>query len=114
MSKRTILSETEKTDLRNQIETLKFNNEDLTRKQNELHAELQRRVTLQEHINQISELKRKLEDSEVYHKHELDGLTNSLKNIQVDRKELSLKYARLASEKKKLYAENKVLDKALK
>lgn len=56
-----------------------FNNEDILRKYNDIYAEMQRRVTLQEHMKQVGELNRKLEEADLYHKQELAGITNSLK-----------------------------------
>lgn len=60
LSKRIIVNETDKTDLKNQIQILKANNDDLLRKYNDTLAETQRRVSLQEFLNQTGELKRLL------------------------------------------------------
>ena len=58
LSKKIIVSETDKTDLRNQIEVLKANYDELLRKYNETLSQSQRRIPLQEHLNQTGELKR--------------------------------------------------------
>ncbi len=114
LSKQVIISSSDKNDMQNQITTLKFNMEDLTSRYNDLYTESQRRITLQEHMRQTGELKRKLEEAETTHKLELDMIAESLKNLQAEKKEIALKLQRAISENKKLYAENKVLDKALK
>ena len=79
LSKRAILSESEKIDLTNKIEMLNFTNEDLTHKYNELSAELQRRVTLKEFMKQTGDLKRKLEEADIEHHHQLEAVSDSLK-----------------------------------
>lgn len=58
MSKRIISIESEKTDLRNQIESLKLNHDELLRKHNDLFTETSRRVRLEDHLNQTGDLKR--------------------------------------------------------
>ena len=57
-SKQIIIAESDKTDLKNQIQVLKSNFDDLLRKYNDAYAESHRRVTLQDHLNQTGELKR--------------------------------------------------------
>lgn len=58
LSKRIIVLESEKIDLRNQYENLKLNYDDLLRKHTDIFTEAQSRVRLQDHLNQTSELKR--------------------------------------------------------
>lgn len=58
MSKKIITIESEKTDLRNSLETLKVNYDDLVRKYNDCVIEAQRRVKLQDHLIQTGDLKR--------------------------------------------------------
>ena len=79
LSKKVILAESDKTDLKNQIETLNFNNEDLSRKYNEVFAEVQKRVTLQDHLRQTSDLNRKIEDDNLLYKQEIEDVMNKLK-----------------------------------
>ena len=50
--------DSEKLDLRNQLERIKLNYDDLTRRYNDLSTEAQSRVRLQEHLSQTGELKR--------------------------------------------------------
>lgn len=114
MSKRIIVSEAEKTDLKNHIETLKFNYDELTKKFNDCLAEAQRRVRLQDHLSQTGELKKQLEELDIYHKLELEQHLKKNENLEYERKDLTLKNKNLLTENRKLLAENKVLDKALK
>lgn len=58
LSKRIIMLESEKLDLRNQYENLKLNHDDLLRRLNDVSTEAQSRVRLQDHLNQTGELKR--------------------------------------------------------
>ena len=58
MSKRIIVNEAEKNELKNQNESIKLNHDETLRKYNDLLAESQRRVTLQDHLNQTGDLKR--------------------------------------------------------
>jgi hypothetical protein len=60
LSKRIIVNEAEKNDLKNQNETLKLNHDEILRKHNDLFAESQRRVALQDHLNKTGDLKRSL------------------------------------------------------
>ncbi len=57
-SKKIIVIESDKNDLKNQIETLRSTYDDLLHKYNDAYAETQRRIPLQEHLNQTGELKR--------------------------------------------------------
>lgn len=50
--------DSEKLDMRNQLERIKLNYDDLTRRYNDLSTEAQSRVRLQEHLSQTGELKR--------------------------------------------------------
>ncbi|CAF0754557.1 unnamed protein product [Brachionus calyciflorus] len=113
LSKRIIISETEKTDLKNHIETLKFNYDELNKKFNDCLAEAQRRVKLQDHLSQTGELKKQLEETDIYHKLEYEQLTKRIETLEYERKELTIKNKNFLSENRKLLAENKVLDKAL-
>ncbi len=58
LSKRIIVNEAEKNDLKNQNETIKLNHDEILRKYNDLYADSQRRVTLQDHLNKTGDLKR--------------------------------------------------------
>jgi hypothetical protein len=58
MSRRSIVAESEKMDLKNQIETLTLNLDELNRKHHDLSIESKRQIKLDDHLNQIGELKR--------------------------------------------------------
>ena len=133
--------ECDKTDLKNQVETLRTDMDDLFRKYNESVSESQRKVRLQDHLNQIGDLKRKTDEMAALHAYEIsllrpkldvnyldniylfisefkhfkvDILFSNQKTLEAEKKELSIQNTNLSHEVKKLSAENKVLDKALK
>lgn len=58
LSKRIIVNDSEKNELKNHNESLKLNNDELLRKYNDLLADSQRKVSLQDHLSQTGELKR--------------------------------------------------------
>ncbi len=58
LNKRIIVSETEKVYLQNQVDMYKSANEEIAQKYNSISIECQRRVDLQDHLNQIGDLKR--------------------------------------------------------
>jgi chromosome segregation ATPase len=114
LSKRIIVCEAEKSDLKTQIESLRLNYDELLRKHNDCTAEMNHRVKLEEHLNKTGELKRKMDEQTYLHKHELDHSLNKVQALEEEKKELSLKNASLLTENRQLSAENQVLDKALK
>ncbi len=58
LSKRLIIVETDKNDIKNQNDTLKLNYDELLRKYNDVLAESQRKVRLDDHLTQIGESRR--------------------------------------------------------
>jgi centrosomal protein CEP89 len=72
LSKRVLLCETDKINLLNQIEVLSDNIEQLLIKNNSSSIEISRMIKLEDHLNQISHLKRKIELINQNFKHELE------------------------------------------
>ena len=58
LSKRLIVSETEKFKLLNEIDIYSAANEQMNQKYNELSIQLQKRIDLQDHLNQMADLKK--------------------------------------------------------
>ena len=58
LSKRIVISETERINLLNKIDLLQNNNDEYVKKYNELTIETYRKVSLQAHLNQVGDLKR--------------------------------------------------------
>lgn len=75
LSKRVIVCEAERVALLNQIDVLTASNEELLRKYNDYSIEAQRRVKLDEHLNQVGDLKRKIEELSIQHRQEVENLT---------------------------------------
>lgn len=114
MSKRIIVNEAEKDDLRNQIEAFKFNYDELNKKYTDCLAESQRRIRLQDHLTQTGDLKKQIEETDIYFKLENEQHLKKIENLEYEKKDLMLKNKNLLTDNRKLIAENKVLDKALK
>jgi predicted secreted Zn-dependent protease len=58
LSKRVIVCEAERVSLLNEIDQLRANNEEMLKKYNEYSIEAQRRIKLEDHLNQVGDLKR--------------------------------------------------------
>ncbi len=58
LSRKIVVAETEKVNLLNQIDILKSINDDLVKKFNDISVDLHRKVDIQDHLNQIGDLKR--------------------------------------------------------
>lgn len=114
LSKRIIVNEAEKDDLRNNIQNLKFDYDEINKKYTDCLAESQRRVRLQDHLTQTTDLKKKIEESDIYFKLENEQHLKKIENLEYEKKDLVIKNKNLLTENRKLIAENKVLDKALK
>jgi hypothetical protein len=74
LSKRNLIIESEKIAIQNEAEILKTNLSELARKYNDASVEQHRRVTLDEHLNQIGDLKRKIEEIKINSKLEIENL----------------------------------------
>lgn len=82
-------------------------------KYNDSSVELQRRITLEDHLNQIGDLRRQIEELNLNHKQELEKSILLNQATLNDKKDLTLKYTQLLGENKKLSAENNYMEKAL-
>lgn len=58
LSRRIVISESERVGLQNQIDIYKSSTEEVLRKHNDLSVEFQKRIDLQDHLNQVGDLKR--------------------------------------------------------
>lgn len=58
LSKRIIVCEAERVALLNQIDVLQSSNDEILRKYNDYSIEAQRRIKLDDHLNQVGDLKR--------------------------------------------------------
>lgn len=90
-----------------------MNFEELKVKYNEISGECERRIPLQEHLNQIGELKRKIEELNVKHKTEMENILILLQTAQAEKKEAQMKISDLMAQNKKFIAENEVLEREL-
>lgn len=114
LSKRILNCEVERIDLMNKIDVLESNNQELIRKFNETSIEMQRRVKLEDHLTQIGNLKRKMEELNLNHKNESELLILKVKAYEDEKKNLIVKITDSEANHKRLMAENMVLDEALK
>jgi hypothetical protein len=82
MSKRILICETDRVNLLNQIDVIKINSEEILKKYNDSSVEASRRIKLDEHLNQIGDLKRKIEEINLNYKQDIENLTLKLQVIQ--------------------------------
>ena len=73
LSKRLIVAESNKVNVLGQLDLFQENHDELTKKFNRASAELQRRVTLEEHLNKTGDLQRKIEEIAMSHRQELEA-----------------------------------------
>lgn len=114
LSKRILNCEVERIDLLNKIDMLESNNQEIIRKFNETSIEMQRRVKLEDHLTEIGNLKRKMEELNINHKNENELLILKVKAYEDEKKNLIIKITDSEAVIKRLKAENVVLDEALK
>lgn len=91
-----------------------MNNDEILKKYNDSSVEAHRRIKLDDHLKQVGDLKRKIEEISLYNKQEIENLVLKLQAVENDKKDLIIKYTNLEAESKRLTAENQVLEKALK
>lgn len=82
LSKRLIVAESEKVNVLGQLDLFRENYDELTKKLSRASAELQRRVTLEEHLNKTGDLQRKMEEIGLGHRQEME---TSLVQLEVSR-----------------------------
>lgn len=114
LSRRILNCEVERLDLMNKIEMLETNNQEIIKKFNDTSIEMQRRVKLDDHLTQIGNLKRKIEELNLNHKHESELLFLKIQAFEEEKKKFVIKFTDSEAEIKRLRAENMVLDEALK
>ncbi|CAF0754662.1 unnamed protein product [Brachionus calyciflorus] len=113
LSKRILICETERLELLNKIDLLESNNQEIIKKYNDISIETQRRIKLDDHLIQIGDLKRKIEELNLNYKQETELLILKIQAYEQDKKNYVLKLTDAEAEIKRLKAENIVLDEAL-
>ena len=78
MSKRVLMCETDRVSLLNQIDVIRTNSEEILKKYNETSVEASRRIKLDEHLNQIGQLRRKIEEINLNYRQDIENLTLKL------------------------------------
>lgn len=71
LAKRIILAESDKVNLQNQLQLFSDNHDTMLAKYNQSSLELNRRITLEDHLKQIGQVTRKLEETNLKHKEEM-------------------------------------------
>ncbi|RNA38115.1 centrosomal of 89 kDa [Brachionus plicatilis] len=113
LSKRILNCEVERMELLNKIDMLEANNEEIVKKFNQSSVEMQRRIKLDDHLTQIGDLKRKMEELNLSHKHETELLLLKVQAYEDEKKKFIIKLTDSEAEIKRFKAENMVLDEAL-
>ena len=78
LSKRIVAVETERVHLLNQMDGIKMNSDTIIRKYNEISVEASRKVELNDHLNQIGDLRRKIEEVNLNYKTDIENFTLKL------------------------------------
>lgn len=73
LAKRLIIVESDKVNVLGQLDLFQENHDELAKKFNRASAELQRRVTLEEHLNKTGDLQRKIEEIGMSHRQEMEA-----------------------------------------
>lgn len=113
LSKRIIISESEKVNVQNRLELFTENHNEILKKYNETSVELNRRITLEEHLKITGDLKQKIEEISLKNRQELEKKILIIEDTSNQKNALLTKMTSVQTENKRLAAENEVLEKAL-
>ncbi|XP_060069382.1 centrosomal protein of 89 kDa-like [Ylistrum balloti] len=114
LSKQLVLIKAEKTEIDQEMEDLRKKYKDTKNKLDALMLETPDKSTTQDYINSIADLKKSMVEKEEAHKDEMDSLKIKLQAVQGERKAQSGRYVELAAENKRLQAEMKAMQKAVR
>jgi regulator of replication initiation timing len=113
LAKRLIVAESEKVNVLGQLDLFRENHDELLKKFQRASVELQRRVTLEDHLGKTADLQRKIEEIGLCHRQEMEISLAQLEATKTELTNLGCKYTSVMGENRKLEAENEVLEKAL-
>ncbi|KAL3858933.1 hypothetical protein ACJMK2_009182 [Sinanodonta woodiana] len=114
LSKLLALQKEEKADSEKELEELRLKYKEIKHKHDNLVLENQDKITLEEHLNQISELKRLSMDKEEQHKREIDFLNSNLQALEIEKKTITGCTADITAENRRLVAEVKAMNRSIR
>ncbi|XP_069113940.1 centrosomal protein of 89 kDa-like isoform X3 [Argopecten irradians] len=114
LSKQLVLVKAEKTEVDQEMEDLRKKYKDTKNKLDAMELETPDKSTAQDYINTIAELKKSVIEKEEGHKEEMEGLKIKLQAVQGERKAQSGRFVELTAENKRIQAEMKAMQKAVR
>ncbi|CAF0930328.1 unnamed protein product [Rotaria sp. Silwood1] len=114
LTRRLLIAESEKTESDRILETIRIRNEDLKRKYDQLMMDSNHRIHIQEHVYEISEMKRLTDELSEKHAHEMQLLLRRVQDAESSKKISQLKLTENRSEIERLKGEIKAMKKTNK
>ncbi|CAF0906497.1 unnamed protein product [Rotaria sordida] len=109
LTRRLLIVESEKTESDRILETIRIRNEDLKRKYDQLMMDNSHRIHVQEHVQEISEMKRLTDELSEKHAHEMQLLLRRVQDAEAAKKTLQLKLTDNRSDIERLKGEIKAM-----
>ncbi|XP_033755441.1 centrosomal protein of 89 kDa-like isoform X12 [Pecten maximus] len=114
LSKQLVLVKAEKTEVDQEMEDLRKKYKDTKNKFDALVLETPEKSTAQDYINTIADLKKSVVEKDEAHKEEMESLKIKVQAVQAERKAQSGRYVELTAENKRIQAEMKAMQKAVR
>ncbi|CAF2815027.1 unnamed protein product [Rotaria sp. Silwood2] len=111
LTRRLLIIESEKTESDRILETIRMRNEDLKRKYDQLMIDNNHRIHVQEHVQEISEMKRLTDELSEKHAHEMQLLLRRVQDAESSKKISQLKLTENRSDIERLKGEIKAMKK---
>ncbi|CAF4499406.1 unnamed protein product, partial [Didymodactylos carnosus] len=111
LTKRLLLIESERTETDKNLETVRLKNQDLTRRYEQLMVANDHRINVDEHVREISEMKRLTDELSEKHASEMHLLLRRVQDAESSKKIVSLKLTDSKSEIERLKGEMRALKK---
>ncbi|CAF1317990.1 unnamed protein product [Rotaria magnacalcarata] len=112
LTRRLMIVENEKTENDRILETIRMRNEDLKRKNDHLVMDSNHRIHVQEHVHEISEMKRLTDELSEKHAHEMELVLRRVQDAESAKKIAQLKLTENRSEMERLKGEIKAIKKS--
>ncbi|CAF0741166.1 unnamed protein product [Adineta steineri] len=111
LTRRLMVVESEKTESDRILETIRIRNEDLKRKYDQLMLDSNHKIHVQEHMQEISEMKRLTDELSEKHAHEMQLLLRRVQDAEAAKRICQLKLTEHRSDIERFKGEIKVLKK---
>ncbi|CAF0777451.1 unnamed protein product [Adineta ricciae] len=114
LTRRLLIVESEKSESDRVLDTIRLRNDDLKRKYDQLMLDNSHRIHVQEHMQEISEMKRLTDELSEKHAHEMQLLLRRVQDAEAAKRISHLKLTDQRSDVERLKGEIKVLKKTVK